>query len=70
MASCNYSGIKKVYGHEALKKMNGCEFHYNKNMQRQIKHLEEPQWSNFHNFAEQLLHATTAAAYACTFGEM
>ena len=25
----NYSGIKNVYGHEALKKMNGCEFHYN-----------------------------------------
>ena len=43
MVSCNYSGVKKVYGHEALKKMNGCELHYNKNMQRQIKHLEEPQ---------------------------
>ena len=70
MASCNYSGIKNVYGNEALTKMNGCEFHNNQSVQRQIKWLEEPQRSNFQNFAEQLLHTTTLAAYAHTLGEM
>ena len=67
---CNYSGIKKVYGHEALTKTNGREFHYNQSVQRQIKLLEEYQKRNFHNFTEQLLHATIPAAYAHTFGEM
>ena len=42
MASCSYSGIKKVYGHEALTKMYGCEFHYNQNVQRELKQLKEP----------------------------
>ena len=70
MVSCNYSGINNVYGHETLIKINGCEFHYNQSVQRQIKQLEEPQPSNFHNFIKQLLHATTTAAYAHTFGEM
>ena len=66
----NYSGIKNVYGHEALKKMNGCEFHYNQNVHRQIKWLEELQQGNFHNFSKQLLHAMTLAGYAHIFGEM
>ena len=33
MASCNYNCINKVYGHEALTKMNGHEFHYNQSVQ-------------------------------------
>ena len=70
MGSCNYSGIKNVYGNEALIKMDGCESHYNQSVQRQIKRLEEPQWSNFHNFAKQLLHATTPAVYSHMFDEM
>ena len=70
MAYFNYGVIKKVYGHEAVTKINGCEFHYNQSVQRQIKRLEEPQRSNFYSFAEQLLHATTPATYAHTFGEM
>ena len=70
VASSNYSGIKNVYSNEALTRMNGCEFHYNQSVQRQIKLLEEAQRSNFHNLAEQLLNATTPAAYVHTFGEM
>ena len=34
------------------------------------KHNEEAQRSNFHSFAEQLLNATTPAAYVHTFDEM
>ena len=70
MTFCDYSGIKKVYCHEALTKMNGCEFHCNQSVQRQIKQLEEPQRSSFRDFAKQMLHATTPAGYAHTFGEM
>ena len=33
MASCNHNGINKVYGHEALTKMNGHEFHYHQSVQ-------------------------------------
>ena len=70
MASTNILGIKDVYGDEGLEKMKGCGFHYSQSVQRQMKTLEEPQRSSFHNFADLLHRSATTAAYAHTYDEI
>ena len=49
MALGNYREVKKFYGHETLIKLNKCEFHHNQSVKRQMKRLEKPQRSDFHN---------------------
>ena len=58
-----------VYGEEVLDKMNGCEFHFNQSVQRQMSSLDEPHRSIFHSLANDMLHATTTEAHNKAYGD-
>ena len=69
MAASDFSGISVVYGADVLKKMNGCKFHYNQSIQRQLEQLDVPHYGTFHTFAQELLSVRTPEAYAKVYGD-
>ena len=70
MKSSNFKDISAVYGEDALNRMNGCEFHFNKSVQRQVKTLDEPFSTTFLTYAKSILLSTTAEAYEAHHQEM
>ena len=70
MASSNFTGISAVYGEDVLSEMNGCEFHFNQSVQRQVKKLDEPLGTMFLTYAKSILRSTTPEAYESTHQEM
>ena len=42
MSTSNFTGISAIYGDSVLNKMNGCKFHFNQSVQRQMRILGTP----------------------------
>ena len=63
MASSNITGIAVVYGNSISDRMNGCEFHYNQSVQRQMRSLDDPHRTTFNSLAKDLLRSTTPEAF-------
>ena len=59
----NFILISAIYGDSLLNKMNGCKFHFNQSVQRQMRILDEPHYSTFLSLANDLLYATTPEPY-------
>ena len=69
MASSNFTGIAVVYSNDILDRMNGCEFHYNQSVQRQMRSLDEPHRTTFNSFAKDLLRSTIPEAFKKAHGD-
>ena len=55
-----------IYGNEVLSKMNGCKFHFNQSVQRQMRTLDETHRTKVYSLTNELLYATTPEAYRKT----
>ena len=71
MARSNFNGLKRVYGDDVVEDIMGCEFHFRQSVsERKRKIGNEDDAEMFQRFAEDMLTASSEAAYMAAYMKM
>ena len=71
MARSNFNGLKKVYGDDVTDDVMGCEFHFRQSISERERTIGIPEDADeFRRLAEQVLTASSEAAYMAAYNNM